>query len=85
MQAQCMMFLMFQEMQAQCMTFLLFQEMQAQSMTFLLAGYETSSTALSFAAYELAIHPDVQERLQREIDDHFPGVRSSLRLRLLLF
>uniref|UniRef100_M3YHM5 Cytochrome P450 3A n=1 Tax=Mustela putorius furo TaxID=9669 RepID=M3YHM5_MUSPF len=47
-------------------------ELVAQSMTFLFAGYETTSTALSFLAYELATHPDVQQKLQEEIDLTFP-------------
>ena len=47
-------------------------EMQAQCMAFLLAGYETTSTALSFTAYELALHPDIQQKLQQEIDEHLP-------------
>ncbi|XP_045848593.1 cytochrome P450 3A12-like isoform X7 [Meles meles] len=48
-------------------------ELVAQSMTFLFAGYETTSTALSFLAYELATHPDVQQKLQEEIDVTFPS------------
>jgi cytochrome P450 family 6 len=39
----------------------------AQAFQFLLAGYETSSTTLSFALYELALHPDIQHRLRAEI------------------
>ena len=45
--------------------------MQAQSFIFLTAGYETTSTALGFLAYELSRHPDIQEKLQQEIDEHF--------------
>jgi cytochrome P450 len=36
---------------------------------FLLAGYETTSTALGFTAWLLAKHRDVQDRLQKEIDE----------------
>ena len=39
------------------------EEIVAQSVLFLLAGYETSSNALSFTAYFLATNPDVQEKL----------------------
>ena len=45
--------------------------MQAQSFIFLTAGYETTSTALGFLAHELSRHPDIQEKLQQEIDEHF--------------
>lgn len=48
-------------------------ELVAQSITFIFAGYETTSTSLSFLAYLLAIHPDVQQKLQEEIDAAFPN------------
>ena len=41
------------------------------SVTFLLAGYETTSSTLTFISYLLALHPDIQENLQTEIDDYF--------------
>ena len=40
----------------------------AQSMLFFLAGYETTATTLSFAAYSLATNPECQCRLLQEID-----------------
>ncbi|XP_068743044.1 cytochrome P450 3A8-like isoform X2 [Montipora capricornis] len=43
-------------------------EVLAQSVVFLIAGYETSSTTLGFVAYFLATNPDVQAKLQKEID-----------------
>jgi cytochrome P450 family 6 len=39
----------------------------AQALTFLLGGYETSASTLSFALYELALHPEIQRRLRAEI------------------
>jgi len=39
----------------------------AQALTFLTAGYETSGSTLSFALYELALHPEIQQRLRAEI------------------
>ncbi|KAK5641507.1 hypothetical protein RI129_010054 [Pyrocoelia pectoralis] len=37
--------------------------MTAQAVIFFLAGFDTSSTAMSFAAYELALHPHIQQRV----------------------
>ncbi|XP_052610982.1 cytochrome P450 3A13-like [Peromyscus californicus insignis] len=48
-------------------------EILAQSITFFFAGYETTSTALSFITYLLAIHPNVQKKLQNEIDTVLPN------------
>ncbi|XP_021018890.1 cytochrome P450 3A13 [Mus caroli] len=48
-------------------------EIVAQSVIFIFAGYETTSSALSFALYLLAIHPDVQKKLQDEIDAALPN------------
>ena len=36
---------------------------------FMAAGYETTSTALACATYELARHPEVLYKLQAEIDE----------------
>ncbi|XP_004442896.1 PREDICTED: cytochrome P450 3A12-like [Ceratotherium simum simum] len=46
-------------------------ELVAQSTIFIFAGYETTSTSLSFLMYLLATHPDVQQKLQEEIDGTF--------------
>ena len=43
----------------------------AYSVDFLLAGYETTANALSFTSYLLALHPDIQQRLQSDIDNYF--------------
>ena len=43
----------------------------AFSITFLLAGYETTANTLTCTAYLLALHPEVQQKLQEEIDDYF--------------
>ena len=36
----------------------------------MLAGYETTSAALTFVTYLLATHPEVQERLANEIHEY---------------
>jgi cytochrome P450 len=43
----------------------------AQCIIFLLAGFDTTANTLSFTCWYLAWHPNVQEELQREIDDVF--------------
>lgn len=42
-------------------------EIIAQAVTFLMAGYETTATALTYATYELALNPEVQDKLCDEI------------------
>ncbi|KAM6156414.1 cytochrome P450 3A4-like [Erethizon dorsatum] len=48
-------------------------EIAAQSIGFIFAGYETTSCTLSFIMYALATHPDVQKKLQQEIDVALPN------------
>ena len=47
------------------------KEIVDNSVTFLIAGYETTANTLSYASYLLAINPDIQEKLQSEIDAYF--------------
>ncbi|XP_069342594.1 cytochrome P450 3A4-like isoform X2 [Eulemur rufifrons] len=49
------------------------EEMIAQSIIFMFGGYETTSSVLSFIMYELGTHPDVQKKLQEEIDAALPN------------
>ncbi len=37
----------------------------------LVAGYETTSQAMGFAAYHLVMNPELQDRLQDELDPSF--------------
>lgn len=44
-------------------------EMIAQSYVFFIAGFETSATTMTFALFELATHPEIQERVRKEINE----------------
>ena len=46
--------------------------MKGQSLVFFLAGYETTSTALTLLVHVLAKHPDVQEKIRAEVNEVFP-------------
>ncbi|XP_006997398.3 cytochrome P450 3A25 [Peromyscus maniculatus bairdii] len=48
-------------------------EMAAQTIIFIFAGYDATSTSICFMMYELATHPDVQKKLQDEIDRTLPN------------
>lgn len=55
----------------------------AQCVLFFLAGQETTSSVISFAAYLLAVNPDIQARLREEVDECFENeVCKALGLRL---
>ncbi len=42
-------------------------------MMFLAAGYETTSAAIAKITHDLAVHQDLQRKVQQEIDENFPG------------
>ncbi|XP_019217431.1 thromboxane-A synthase isoform X1 [Oreochromis niloticus] len=46
-------------------------EIVGQAFVFLLAGYETSSNTLAFTCYLLALHPERQLKVQKEVDDFY--------------
>lgn len=45
------------------------QEITAQAFIFFAAGFDTSASTLTFALYELAKHPHIQNRLREEIQE----------------
>lgn len=47
------------------------EEMCAQVFVFFLGGFETSSSTMSFALFELALNTDLQERLREEVNETY--------------
>uniref|UniRef100_A0A6P4FI45 Probable cytochrome P450 6a14 n=1 Tax=Drosophila rhopaloa TaxID=1041015 RepID=A0A6P4FI45_DRORH len=49
------------------------EQMAAQAFVFFLAGFETSSSTMAFCLYELALQPDIQQRVREEIGSVLGG------------
>lgn len=46
-----------------------FNELAAQVFLFFIAGFETSSSTMTFAFYELAVNQDVQDKARQEVEE----------------
>lgn len=47
------------------------EQIVAEAVGLMMAGYDTTANALAYTSYLLALHPEIQERLQSEIDSYF--------------
>ena len=47
------------------------EQIVAEAVGLMMAGYDTTANALSYTSYLLALNPDIQEKLQSEIDGYF--------------
>lgn len=56
------------------------EDLVNQMMTFLAAGHETTATSMTWAAYLLSKHPDVQKRLREEIRANLPSPDSTAQI-----
>lgn len=45
------------------------EDLAAQCFIFFFAGFDTVSSTMGFAAHELAVNPDIQDRLLQEVID----------------
>ena len=50
-----------------CLVGITTDEIVANAGLFFVAGYDTTSTSLSFFLYNMALHPEVQDKLMEEI------------------
>ncbi|KAH8301481.1 hypothetical protein KR059_004247, partial [Drosophila kikkawai] len=50
------------------------EQMAAQSFVFFIAGFETSSSTMGFCLYELALQPEIQQRVREEIESVLSNV-----------
>jgi cytochrome P450 len=63
---------------------LTFEEVNGNLLAFLLAGYETTSTTLSYCFWVLATHPEELKKLQQEMDTSFELKSSVNKLNVFL-
>lgn len=53
-------------------------DVTAQALIFFFAGFDTTSTMMSHMAHELAINPEIQKRLQNEVDATFAACKGKI-------
>lgn len=65
-------------------TMLTNDEIAAQALLFFAAGFETSSSLLSFCSYELALQQEIQSRARQEVNEMFARHKGKLTYEALL-
>jgi len=60
------------------------QDLTAQALIFFLAGYETVSSVMGYTCYELAINPDIQNKLRLEIQNVYEDTKRRPSYEVLL-
>ena len=60
------------------------QDIASQALVFFFAGFDTVSSLMSLMSYELAVNPDVQEKLVKEVDNTFDSCRGKITYESLL-
>lgn len=53
-------------------------DITAQALIFFFGGFDTSSTLMCHAAYELALNRDIHDKLQKEVDDAFMNCKGTI-------
>ncbi|XP_061717334.1 cytochrome P450 6B5-like [Cydia pomonella] len=56
---------------------------EAQAFAFYVAGYETSASTMGFMLYQLALNPEIQERLRKEVDEYLQRHNSQINVATL--
>lgn len=60
------------------------EDITAQAVIFFFAGFETTSVLICFMAHELTINPEIQKKLQKEIDETIEKVDGKITYEVLL-
>ncbi|XP_025830871.1 cytochrome P450 9e2 isoform X2 [Agrilus planipennis] len=55
------------------------EDITAQAMVFFLGGFDTTSSMMSFAIAELAVNPEIQQKLDKEISDVFENTGGKIK------
>ena len=60
------------------------EDITSQAVIFFFAGFETVSLLMSFTCHELAVNPDIQNRLTQEVDETLEACKGKLTYEALL-